>query len=227
MKIISGSKIKLEQTIAQKIIQIINNKSNAKLLLATGDSPVGIYKNLINYYQDNKVSFNNVITFNLDEYIESDKYYIDSFANFMKHKLFDYIDIKKENTFFPEGITEYNQKLDKIDYFDFTILGVGQNGHIAFNEPGSKITDRTKIVNLTQSTIMANFSNRTDYPKKAITMGIRDILKKSKLIYVVAWGEKKRAPIEKLLKKEIDQNCPVTYLLKHKNTILFTDLDIF
>ncbi|CRX37145.1 / nagB_2 / Glucosamine-6-phosphate deaminase / 6681:7361 Forward [Candidatus Hepatoplasma crinochetorum] len=226
MKIISGSKTKLEESIANKFIQIINNKSNAKFLLATGNSQVEIYKNLVDYYQQNIVSFANVITFNLDEYLQAEKYYTDSFSNFMKNKLFDYIDIKKENIFFPQEVKEYNKKLDQIDYFDLTILGVGENGHIAFNEPGSKITDRTKIVNLTASTIQANFKNRTDYPKQAITIGIRDILKKSKLIYVVAWGEKKRKSVEKLLEKEITSDWPITYLLKNKNVILFTDLEI-
>lgn len=226
MKIISGSKAKLEQSIANKIVQIIKNKNNAKFLLPTGNSQIEIYKNLIDYYQQNIVSFKNVITFNLDEYLQSEKYYADSFANFMKIRLFDYIDIKKENIFFPKSVKEYNEKLDQIDYFDLTILGVGENGHIAFNEPGSKITDRTKIVNLTTSTIQANFKNRTDYPKQAITIGVRDILKKSELIYVVAWGEKKRKAVEKLLEKEITPNWPITYLLKHKNAILFTDLEI-
>lgn len=226
MKIISGSKTKLEESIATKFIQIINNKSNAKFLLATGNSQIEIYKNLVDYYQQNMVSFANVITFNLDEYLQVEKYYKDSFSNFMKNKLFDYIDIKKENIFFPKEVKEYNKKLDQIDYFDLTILGVGENGHIAFNEPGSKITDRTKIVNLTTSTIQANFKNRTNYPKQAITIGIKDILKKSKLIYVVAWGEKKRNSIEKLLEKEITSDWPITFLLKNKNVILFTDLEI-
>lgn len=226
MKIISGSKEKLEKDIANNIKDIINNKSNAKLLLATGNSPVGIYQKLINFYQEETLSFKNVITFNLDEYLEKDKYFADSFLNFMNQKLFNQIDINKENTFFPKNPEEYNQKLDKIDFFDIAILGVGENGHIAFNEPGSKITDRTKIVELTASTIQANFKNRTDYPKKAITMGIKDILEKSQLIYVIAWGEKKRKAIEKLIAKKIDANWPITYLLNHQKTILFTDLDI-
>lgn len=226
MKIISGSKSKLEETIASKIVQIINNNDNSKFLLATGNSQIEIYKNLVDFYQQNKVSFKNVTTFNLDEYLEAEKYYIDSFSNFMKTRLFDYIDIKKENIFFPKEVKEYNKKLDYIDNFDLTILGVGENGHIAFNEPGSKITDRTKIVDLTTSTIKANFKNRTDYPKKAITIGIKDILKKSNLIYVVAWGEKKKKAIEKLLEKEVNENWPITYLLNHKNVILFTDLEL-
>src|ERR1051325_3801982 len=162
MKIISGSKEKLEQSIADNIKDIINYKSNAKLLLATGNSPIGIYQKLINFYQEKKISFKNVITFNLDEYLEKDKYFADSFLNFM------------------------NQKLYKINFFDITILGVGENGHIAFNEPGSKITDRTKIIELTDSTIKTNFKNRTNYPKKAITIGIKDILDKSQLIYIIA-----------------------------------------
>jgi glucosamine-6-phosphate deaminase len=186
MKIISGSKEKLEQSIADNIKDIINYKSNAKLLLATGNSPVGIYQKLINFYQEKKISFKNVITFNLDEYLEKDKYFADSFLNFMNQKLFNEIDINKENTFFPENPDEYNKKLDKINFFDITILGVGENGHIAFNEPGSKITDRTKIIELTDSTIKTNFKNRTNYPKKAITIGVKDILEKSQLIYIIA-----------------------------------------
>ncbi len=226
MEIIVKSKKEIDLIVAAKIKEIINTSRNPLLLLATGNTPINIYKNLISFYNKKEVSFKHVTTFNLDEYDDIDKFKEDSFRNFMDKNLFNHIDIDKSKTFFPISEKEYDEKLDSYGNFDFTILGVGTNGHIAFNEPGSNPETRTNKVELTKSTILSNFPKRDDYPTKAITMGLYDIYNKSNLIYLVAYGENKRNALEKLLEGKIDYNWPITHLINHKNIVIFTDIEL-
>ncbi len=223
VNIIKGKKEELEIKVSDIIADIVRNKQDAKLILATGNSPVGVYNGLINHYK-NGVSFGSVTSYNLDEYLEVEKYQEDSFKKFMNDKLFNHIDINKANTYFPSSPEEYNEKLDKIEKFDFTILGVGTNGHIAFNEPGTSFTSRTHEVELTQSTIESNFPGRDDYPTQAITMGLNDIYNKSSKIILLAWGEGKRDALNKLLKGEKSDDCPITHFVDHPDFTIITDL---
>ncbi len=226
IKFIVKTKEELEKIVADRMEQIILDKKEPKFILATGNSPVGVYKKLIEKYK-NGLSFNNLISYNLDEYRDIDKYPQDSFRKFMDDNLFDFIDIKKENTHFPNGVDEYNSALDKIKMFDFTILGVGTNGHIAFNEPGTPFNSRTNEVELTKSTIKSNFPNRKKYPTRAITMGLYDIYHKSSEIILLAWGDSKRDALTKLKSGLKDDNCPITHFYDHNNITIVTDLKEF
>ncbi len=225
MNIIKGKKEELEVKVADTIANIINEKENAKLILATGNSPVSVYKELIRKHKEGEVAFKNVTSYNLDEYLEVEKYEEDSFKKFMYDNLFSGVDINLENTYFPNTPEEYDQKLDQIDKFDFTILGVGTNGHIAFNEPGTPFSSRTHEVELEQSTIESNFPGRSSYPTRAITMGLNDIYNKSSKIILLAWGEGKRDALEKIQAGIKRDDCPITHFVDHPDFTIVTDLE--
>ncbi len=225
MEIIKGNKIELEIKVSNVIKEIINNNEQPKLILATGNSPVGVYSNLIKNFKDGELTFKNVTSYNLDEYIGIEKYQDDSFRKFMNDNLFDHVDIDKEKTNFPVTAESYNEELDRVGKFDFTILGVGTNGHIAFNEPGTPFTSRTHEVELTQSTIDSNFPGRDDYPTTAITMGLNDIYNKSKKIILLAWGEGKRDALNKLIDGVKRDDYPITHFIDHPDFTIITDIE--
>lgn len=227
IKFIVKSKSDLEKMVADRIATIITEKENSHLILATGNSPVGVYKNLIQKHKEEGLSFKNVTSYNLDEYRDIENYPEDSFEKFMNDNLFDGVDIDKSNTHFPNNPSEYDAELDKVGMFDFTILGVGTNGHIAFNEPGTKFEARTKEIELEQSTIESNFPGRDSYPTKAVTMGLFDIYNKSKEIILLAWGEGKRDALNKLKEGIKTDDCPITHFADHPNMTIVTDLKDF
>ncbi len=226
IKFIVKDKAELEKFVADRMASIVKEKESPKFILATGNSPVGVYQNLIKHHNEG-LSFKNLTSYNLDEYRDIDKYPEDSFRKFMDDNLFNHIDIDKANTHFPDGLEEYDAELDAIGEFDFTILGVGTNGHIAFNEPGTKFEARTKEIELEQSTIDSNFPGRDDYPTKAVTMGLYDIYNKSKEIILLAWGEGKRDALNKLKEGIKTDDCPITHFVDHPNMIIVTDLEDF
>ncbi len=220
----------LEQEIATIFKEQLLKKPNSILCLSTGNSPVGIYRKLIEFYQAKQLSFKDVTTYNLDEYLEIDPNTSSlSFRNFMANNLFNHIDINKENTFFPAEPKEYDAKLDAIKGFDLALVGVGSNGHIAFNEPGTGFL-RTNIVKLAQSTINDNFKGIDNYPTTSITMGLKDIYEKSNRIILIAWGESKRAALTKFKEAKLankkDDNWPITHFIDHPNFEIYTDLKI-
>src|SRR5690606_7743327 len=155
--------------------------------LATGSTPEVLYEELIKKYKEGKVSFKNVTTFNLDEYVGLDKNDPNSYHFYMMEKLFNHVDITKENVNLPNGVApdlqkecqEYEQRIQKVGKIDVQLLGMGMNGHIGFNEPGTPFTQRTHVVELDESTRKANsrfFASLDDVPKQAITMGIGTIM---------------------------------------------------
>ncbi len=225
-----GQKEILEQEIATIFKKQLMNKPNSILCLSTGNSPVGIYQRLIDFYQREQISFKKVTTYNLDEYLEIDPQTSPlSFRNFMADKLFNHIDIDKENTFFPKEPKEYDAKLDSISGFDLALVGVGSNGHIAFNEPGVGFL-RTNVVKLAQSTINDNFKGIEHYPTTSITMGLKDIYEKSQRIILIAWGESKREALTKFKQAKLankkDDNWPITHFIDHPNFEIYTNLEI-
>ena len=229
LKIIAGEKALLEEHIANEFADIINSKENPKIILATGNSPVALYKKMINLNQDGKLSFENVETFNLDEYLGMDeeqfkKY---SFREFMNQNLFNHVNINKDNTHFPTKDTKaYDALMDeKVDKFDWTILGVGSNGHIAFNEPGTPFSYRTNVVELKESTIKDNFGDAEDFLTGAVTMGMSDIYGKSGKIVLIAWGEAKRPALEKIMAGIKTDEWPITNFIDHENMTIYTDLE--
>lgn len=179
-------------------IDKIKNIEKPILGLATGSTPLGLYKNLVKAYKDKVISFKNAITCNLDEYLGLDEDDEMSYHYYMKENLIDKVDILKDNFHIPDSHLEnpkiYDEILDKIGRRSIQLLGVGENGHIAFNEPNSFLSSRTSIVKLTENTIEVNsrfFENETFVPRKAITMGIKDILNADEII-LLANGKKRK-----------------------------------
>lgn len=212
----------------------IKEKSDSKICFATGSSPIKTYQNLINKVKENRMSFKDVTTFNLDEYVGIPYDNKCSYHYFMDDNLFNHIDLKRENINFPEGLgnleenaKKYEQKIKELGGIDFMILGIGTNAHIAFNEPGSKKNERTREVKLTQSTINSNkiyFDNPNDIPKTAVSMGIGTILEAKKII-LIASGKSKADAIYKTLNSAISEEVPSSFLREHKDVTLIIDED--
>jgi len=193
--------------VASIIAQLIRSKQakneTCVLGLATGSTPKTLYAELVNMHQNEGLSFMNVVTFNLDEYYPIEKDAMQSYNNYMHRLLFNHIDIDPKNIHIPNGslpkeeikehCASYEKEIEEVGGIDMQILGIGSNGHIGFNEPGSSIYSKTRLINLENSTRLANayeFSNISDVPRLAITMGISTILKAKKVI-LLAWGPSK------------------------------------
>ena len=216
---------------AQRFIEVIEKKKNAVLGLATGTSPLSTYVTLVGAYRAGKVSLKEVRTLNLDEYIGLDENDEHSYHRFMRETFFDPTDIRLENTHIPCGtgdpdaaFKEYDALLDRYP-IDLQLLGVGGNGHLGFNEPGTPLTQRTHIVDLTEKTRHDNarlFPSLAEVPKQAITMGMYDILRAKELLLVVM-GENKAEAVAKMLRDPITEACPATALRKHPNVTVIAD----
>ncbi|MGL4947863.1 MAG: glucosamine-6-phosphate deaminase [Mycoplasma sp.] len=216
------------QYAAELIISKVKTKESFNLGAATGTTPVCLYGELVKDHKENGTDWSNVKTFNLDEY-EGVAYDSEiSYHRFMKDNLFDHINIKLENTFFPEDGVNFEDIIKSHNGVDLQILGLGVNGHIGFNEPGSTEDSVTRIVDLTQSTIDVNakkyFNSNSDLvPKTAISMGLETIMR-SKEIILLAFGDSKSEPIERLVNsKEFDPEFPASILVKHPNVTIIVD----
>ena len=231
---IEGS-ILIAHSIADLILQKQKKNQHCVLGLATGSSPLSIYKELVRLHKDEGLSFNNVITFNLDEYYPIGKENIQSYYNFMHKNLFDLIDIKSENINIPNGEVKleelrascitYEDKIKELGGIDLQILGIGRTGHIGFNEPGSHLNSKTRLItmdHLTRFDAISAFQGIENVPRKAITMGIQSILSAKKII-LMAWGTYKADIIQKAVEGKISDKIPTTYLQYHKNTTLILD----
>ncbi|MGI9541617.1 MAG: 6-phosphogluconolactonase, partial [Cyclobacteriaceae bacterium] len=192
------------KTVAFEIAQLILSKQavNEKCILglATGSSPLAVYKELVRLHQEENLSFKNVITFNLDEYFPMEPQALQSYVRFMQENLFKHIDIEPENIHIPDGTLpkelvpvfcqEYEQKIDDYGGLDLQLLGIGRTGHIGFNEPGSHINSMTRMItldHLTRVDAASDFFGRESVPRRALTMGVGTIMK-SKRIILLAWG---------------------------------------
>lgn len=221
---------------AINIKDVIDKNPNAILGLATGSTPLGTYKELIKMNKANEIDFSKVTTVNLDEYIGLSEKDTQSYRYFMNENLFNNINIKKENTFIPNGLAKdiqeetnnYDKKIDELGGIDIQILGIGTNGHIAFNEPSDFLISGTHLTNLTQSTINANsrfFNSINEVPKTAITMGLGQIMK-SKKILLLAHGENKVEVIKEVLSGKITTKNPATMLQMHTDVTVIIDKTI-
>lgn len=206
-----------------------------KLALPTGSSPIKMYKELIKMHKDGLVSFENVITFNLDEYIGLDADHPQSYHNFMWNTFFNHIDIKKENVNIPNGVAEdveaecaaYDQRISDAGGIDLFLGGVGTDGHVAFNEPGSSLSSRTRIKTLTTKTIVANsrfFDTVDDVPKTAITVGVGTILESEEILILVDGSHKARA-LYHAVEGSVNQMWTVSALQLHRKGIIVCDYD--
>ena len=230
MKIIKVHDYQAMSNIASDlVISAIKNKPSLVLGLATGSTPEGLYKNLIT---NKDISWKNVTTFNLDEYIGLKPDNKMSYHYYMNEKLFKHIDINKTNTFIPSGlgdisknVTLYDKLIDQRGGIDLQILGIGENAHIAFNEPGANPEAGTSKIKLTSSTINANasyFKNKKTVPTEAISMGIRKILEAKKIILLAA-GPKKARAIRDMIKGVVDIKTPASFLQKHQDVTIIVD----
>lgn len=205
--------------------------------LPTGSSPEPVYKKLIELYKAGKVSFRNVVTFNMDEYCGISPTNEQSYHYFMNEKFFNHIDIKKENIHILNGLAEdyeeeckrYEQEILKYAPFQIFMGGIGPNGHIAFNEAGSNRDTVTRKVELQASTIKANsrfFANNSEkVPKYALSVGISTVLDHSKEVIILIFGKAKHEILQKTLKEPISSTIPSTFLREHENCLLVCDKD--
>lgn len=208
-------------------------KPNCVLGLATGSSPIGTYKQLIEWYNKGDVDFSEVVSVNLDEYVGLDGTNDQSYRYFMNHNLFDHINIKKENTFVPNGCAEdllaegeaYDANIKKLGGIDLQLLGIGLDGHIGFNEPDNCFIKNTHVVDLHESTINANsrfFSSISEVPTKAITMGMLSIMQAKKIL-LIANGANKKDILEKAFFGPIIPQVPASILQLHPDiTVIYS-----
>jgi glucosamine-6-phosphate deaminase len=224
----------MSQKAAEIIIDVIKNNPNAVLGLATGSSPIGTYRNMINDHKENGTSYKNVSTVNLDEYVSLNKDHDQSYAYFMRKNLFDELDIDQTNTNLPCGVApdlakecdRYNAVLEKL-VPDVQVLGIGSNGHIGFNEPGTPFDSVTHVVDLTESTIKDNsrlFASIDEVPKQALSMGIKNIMQ-AKTILMVVSGKNKAEAVKGMVNGEITPNLPASVLQLHPFVTLVCDKD--
>lgn len=224
----------LSKKAGEIFIQAIRSKPDIVLGLATGSTPIGLYKEIIREHRENNLDLSSVVTFNLDEYVGLSKEHPSSYAYFMDNELFNHINIKRENTHLPDGkavnlseyCKEYDEMMVKAGGIDIQLLGVGENGHIAFNEPDETLSVGTSIIKLTQNTIEVNsrfFENVEEVPTTAITMGMGSILKAKKIV-LLANGERKAPVIKRLLtNRRIDTKFPISFLLLHPDVTIIVD----
>ena len=204
----------------------------AVLGLATGTTPLGVYIRPIADHLKNGTSYKHIRAVNLDEYKGLSAIHPQSYAYFMRKNLFENIDIDLDNTYIENGTAEDESaeckrydKLLKLLPRDLQLLGLGENGHIAFNEPNTPFNSTTHIVNLTESTIKANsrfFNDISDVPKQAFTMGMKSIMQAKKIL-ILASGEIKAKAVYKTVKGEVNVNCPASILQKHPDCTLVVD----
>jgi glucosamine-6-phosphate deaminase len=221
--------------IAALIREKQKNNEKCVLGLATGSTPKTLYAELVRLHKLEGLSFKNVITFNLDEYYPIDKDALQSYNRFMKVHLFDQVDIEPGNTHVPDGeiakdaikayCAEYEKKIEDAGGIDLQVLGIGNNGHIGFNEPGSNLNSRTRLVALDNSTRIANsyeFANISQVPRLAITMGISTILKAKKII-LLAWGQSKAPVIQRSVEGHVTEQIPASQLQLHNDCSFILD----
>ena len=212
-------------------------KPNCILGLATGSTPIGLYDRLVEMNKMGEIDFSDVTTFNLDEYYPISPDNNQSYRYFMNEHLFNRVNIDISRTFVPDGMTDdpdaecekYEKMINNSGGIDLQILGIGQNGHIGFNEPDNNLNTVTHLTDLTQSTIDANsrfFASRDEVPTKALTMGMASILKSKKII-LLASGRTKAAVVAELLKESINTSVPATLLNVHPDVVLICDREAY
>ena len=223
----------LSKVAASEFSKVIKEKPNAILGLATGGSPIGMYKELIKMYENKELDFSKITTVNLDEYIGLNPEHSQSYRYFMNDNLFNHINIDVANTFVPNGLAkdleveckEYDKRIIELGGIDIQLSGVGNNGHIAFNEPDEHLSAGTHVISLTENTIEANarfFDNIDDVPRTAITMGVGGIMKAKKII-LIASGESKAEAIKGLFSGKITTENPASMLQMHRDVTVIVD----
>lgn len=237
--IIESNYNKVSRWTASYIVEKINKASptvdNPYVLgLPTGSTPLGVYKELINLHQEGKVSFKHVVTFNMDEYVGLPQDHPQSYYTFMWSNFFNHIDINPENVNILDGNATdleaecqlYEEKISKVGGIDLFMGGIGPDGHIAFNEPGSSLESLTRIKTLTQDTIIANSrffeDDVTKVPKTALTVGVKTVMS-AKTVVILATGHKKALALHKVVEEGVNHMWTVSALQLHRNGIIVCD----
>lgn len=220
-------------TAAGIIAGLVNTKPRAKLGLATGSTPVGLYGKLIEMHKEGLVSFSRVTSYNLDEYVGLPENHKESYRTFMNEKFFNHVDINMEQTHVPNGNAEdleaecrrYDLMLEENGPVDLQLLGIGHNGHIGFNEPEDSLTPGTHVAPLQDKTREANarfFNSIDEVPTHAITMGIASIMKARQILLLIR-GEDKAEIAREALTGPITTSCPASLLQAHPNVTVLLD----
>lgn len=233
LKVIKCKDYEEASKVASEIfIEAIKENPSITLGLATGSTPIGTYKNIIKAYNEGTISFKDVKTYNLDEYVGLPLEHPETYYNFMHTNLFNHVDVLEENVHVPhaekenmeESCKKYSDMLNATTV-DIQLLGIGANGHIGFNEPGTSFDQETFIVELTQKTREDNkrfFNSIDEVPTHAITMGIKNIMNAKKVV-LVATGENKQEAVKKLLSKEVTVDFPASALHLHNDVVVIID----
>ena len=214
------------------MLGVVKANPRAVLGLATGSTPIGLYRNMVRDHKENGTSYREIRTVNLDEYAGLPADHAQSYAHFMRENLFDMLDIRKENTNIENGMASdaasecarYNALLDGMQQ-DVQVLGIGSNGHIAFNEPGTPFGSVTHVVELTESTIRDNsrlFDRIEDVPRSAFTLGLKNIMQAKKIL-ILANGANKADAVYGLVKGEVTEKVPASVLQLHNDCVLICD----
>ena len=232
MRVIVAKDYQESSKLAADIIEkIVREKPDCTLGLATGSSPVGMYRELARRCQEQGLDFSAVHSVNLDEYVGLEPTHDQSYRYFMDDNLFNHINIDKANTYVAKGVgdvdanlAEFNAVLDNTD-IDVQVLGVGPDGHLGFNEPGEFLVDGAHKEVLDESTIDANqrfFSSRDEVPRYAVTMGMGNIMRAKSLLMIIS-GSKHDAATKLLLSDKIDPKCPATFMRLHRDATVILE----
>ena len=222
---------------AKIVAEVMTKKPNAILGLATGSTPVGMYQELIALNKSGKIDFKDITTVNLDEYYPIEPTNDQSYRYFMNDNLFNHINIDKNKTFVPLGNAKngeeeakrYEAFVRSLGGADIQVLGIGRNGHIAFNEPDTELVPVTHVTGLTEDTIDANarfFASADEVPRHALTMGMGTILSAKKII-ILANGKGKHDAVMKMLKGTVTTSCPASFLNLHDDVTVLCDEDAY
>ena len=222
----------LSHKAAEIMINVVKENPSAVLGLATGSTPIGLYKAMIEDHVKNGTSYKNVKTVNLDEYVGLPADNDQSYRYFMRDNLLDHIDVDLSNTNIENGVAKdldaecarYNALLHALPR-DIQLLGIGANGHIAFNEPGTPFDSETHVVDLTENTIRMNsrfFADEKDVPRRALTMGPKNIMDAKKIL-ILAVGANKADAVKRMLNGPVDPSLPASILQKHPDCTLIAD----
>jgi len=228
---------KMSKLAAKIVAKKIKDKPNTVLGLATGSTPEGMYRELVKMHKEDELDLSQVITFNLDEYLGLSPDHPQSYHYYMYENFFNHVNIKEENIHIPKGDTKdpvweclnYEKEIEKVGGIDLQILGIGINGHVGFNEPDINLETETHIIQLSDDTIATNsrfFRNLNEVPKRAITMGMKTIMKSKKII-IMAWGLEKKEAVLKAISRHINTEIPASLLQLHNDIILIVDKKIY
>ena len=217
----------LSKQAAKLVAQRIKEKPTLVLGLATGSTPIGLYERLVAMYRQGEIDWSQVTTFNLDEYCGLETSHPQSYRYFMDEHLFSRVNIDRGRTNFPSErkVAGYERAIKEAGGIDLQILGIGRNGHIGFNEPGSQFDSQTRVVELTETTMQDNarfFVRRDEVPRKAVTMGLKTIME-SREILLLASGANKAEVVQRMLSQKPSWDVPASVLQGHNKVIIMTD----